>query len=90
MVHLKEHAQSVLKNFVRECVKFSEVMECYHLTGDFDFLLKIAIRDMDEYNDFLIHKLAAGEYWDGADEFCVIRREGERRRMRWGEGRRSD
>ncbi len=58
MVHLKEHAQVALKNFVRECVKFSEVMECYHLTGDFDFLLKVAIKDMDEYNDFLIHKLA--------------------------------
>src|ERR1700744_2138990 len=58
MVHLKEHAQVALKNFVRECIKFSEVMECYHLTGDFDFLLKIAIRDMDEYHDFLILKVA--------------------------------
>ena len=33
-------------------------MECYHLTGQFDFLLKIAIQDMNEYNAFLMNKLA--------------------------------
>lgn len=33
-------------------------MECYHMTGAFDFLLRIAIRDMDEYNKVLIEKLS--------------------------------
>ncbi len=57
-VQLKEHSQAALRGFEREGIKFQEVMECYHLTGQFDFLLKIAINDMNEYNAFLMTKLA--------------------------------
>lgn len=57
-VQLKEHSQAALRGFEKEVIKFAEVMECYHLTGQFDFLLKIAIKDMGEYNDFLMHRLA--------------------------------
>lgn len=57
-VQLKEHSQTALRGFEKEVIRFPEVMECYHLTGQFDFLLKIAIRDMTEYNDFLMHCLA--------------------------------
>jgi DNA-binding Lrp family transcriptional regulator len=57
-VQLKEHSQNALRSFLKEGSKFPEVMECYHLTGTFDFLLKIAIRDMTEYNGFLLNKLS--------------------------------
>ncbi|MBO9203345.1 MULTISPECIES: Lrp/AsnC family transcriptional regulator [Niastella] len=57
-IQLREHSQTALRNFEQKSVKFKEVMECYRLTGNFDFLLKIAIRDMKEYNDFLMNKLA--------------------------------
>ncbi|OQP54276.1 AsnC family transcriptional regulator [Niastella yeongjuensis] len=57
-VQLREHTQSALKAFEQKSVKIKEVMECYRLTGNFDFLLKIAIRDMREYNDFLMNKLS--------------------------------
>jgi DNA-binding Lrp family transcriptional regulator len=57
-VQLKEHSQAALRGFEKEGIKFQEVMECYQLTGQFDFLLKIAIRDMNEYNAFLMNKLA--------------------------------
>jgi Lrp/AsnC family leucine-responsive transcriptional regulator len=48
-----------LRSFLKEGNKFPEVMDCYHLTGTFDFLLKIAIRDMTGYNVFLMNKLSA-------------------------------
>ena len=57
-VHLKNHSQESLKAFMDASVKLPEVMECYHMTGAFDFLLRIAIRDMDEYNKVLIEKLS--------------------------------
>jgi len=57
-VQLREHSQAALRSFEQKSVKFREVMECYRLTGQFDFLLKIAIRDMQEYNGFLMDKLA--------------------------------
>ncbi|MET3979752.1 Lrp/AsnC family leucine-responsive transcriptional regulator [Mucilaginibacter sp. UYP25] len=57
-VLLKTHSSESLKNFMREAVKVSEIMECYHMTGTFDFLLRIAIRDMEEYNIVLVEKLS--------------------------------
>ena len=57
-VQLKEHSQKKLMAFSEEVIKLTEVMECYHMTGAFDFLLRIAIKDMDEYNQLLMNKLS--------------------------------
>ena len=61
-VKLKEHSEAVLSGFEREVIKFPEVMECYQLTGLSDFLIKVVIQDMEEYNHFLKNKLAALPY----------------------------
>jgi Lrp/AsnC family leucine-responsive transcriptional regulator len=57
-VMLKAHSSNSLKNFMSEAAKIPEIMECYHMTGAFDFLLRIAIRDMEEYNHLLVEKLS--------------------------------
>lgn len=57
-VQLREHAEQMMKNFEREVIRFPEVMECYHMTGQFDYLLKVALKDMDEYYTFMLEKLA--------------------------------
>ncbi|MBC7398835.1 MAG: Lrp/AsnC family transcriptional regulator [Mucilaginibacter sp.] len=57
-VQLKEHSQETLLGFNNEVIKLPEVMECYHMTGAFDFLLRIAIADMDEYYALLQSKLS--------------------------------
>lgn len=55
---LKEHTQDSLLRFPAEAIKLHEVMECYHMSGDFDFLLRIVIKDMEEYNHLLKKKLS--------------------------------
>ena len=57
-VQLKEHSHSMLKSFEKDIVNFGEVMECYHMTGLYDYLLKIAVKDMNEYQEFIVNKLA--------------------------------
>lgn len=57
-VLLNDHAAETLKGFEDEVIKFPEVMECLQMTGSFDFVLKIATRDMDCYHDFYRQKLA--------------------------------
>jgi len=57
-VQLKQHSRQSLKAYMAEVVKLPEVMECYHLTGPFDFLLRIACKDIDEYNIILNEKLS--------------------------------
>jgi len=57
-ISLKNHTRSYLEGFVDEMNKFDEVLECYHVAGDFDFFLKIAVKDMDAYEAFLLTKLS--------------------------------
>jgi len=57
-VQLKEHAEHMMKTFEKEVIKIPEVMECYHMTGQYDYLLKVAMGDMDEYYGFIISKIA--------------------------------
>jgi Lrp/AsnC family leucine-responsive transcriptional regulator len=57
-VFLKAHTAEVLNEFERDVAKFPEVMECYQMAGSYDFMLRIATKDMDAYHMFLRHKLA--------------------------------
>lgn len=57
-VQLKEHSFNMLKAFEKAVVKLDEVMECNHMTGSYDYLLKIGVRDMQEYQEFIINKLS--------------------------------
>lgn len=57
-VFLKAHTAEVLNEFEREVAKFAEVMECYQMAGSYDFMLRIATKDMEAYHMFLRHKLA--------------------------------
>lgn len=57
-VLLKEHTFKTLGDFEKSVAQFEEVMECYQMTGSFDFLLKIATSNMEEYHLFLRNKLA--------------------------------
>jgi len=57
-VLLNDHAFETLSTFEREVAKFPEVMECFQMTGTFDFILRIATADMDSYHEFYRHKLA--------------------------------
>jgi Lrp/AsnC family leucine-responsive transcriptional regulator len=56
-VQLKDHSQQSLSTFESEIIKFPEVIECFHLTGDFDFILRVAVKDRHTYHDFLMNKI---------------------------------
>ena len=57
-VQLKEHAHVMLKAFEKDIVKLNEVMECHHMTGSYDYLLKIVVKDMKVNQDFIVNKLS--------------------------------
>lgn len=57
-VSLKEHNRDYLLNFEKAVVELPEVLECHHVTGEYDYMLKIAVRDMDAYQRFIKEKLA--------------------------------
>jgi DNA-binding Lrp family transcriptional regulator len=71
-VTVKPHTEENLSAFLDEVVKLDEVMERSHLAGKFDFLLKIAVGDMDEYNELLRHKLAKLPKVDNMESLFVM------------------
>ncbi len=60
-VSLKEHSKIFIEKFETEILTFSEVNECYHIAGMFDYLLKVVVADMAAYQNFIINKLATLE-----------------------------
>jgi len=55
------HQTDYLRKFEKEIQQFPEVVECYHVAGMFDYLIKIYAEDMEQYQDFLSNKLASLE-----------------------------
>ena len=60
-VRLKEHAKNVGANFVKDIVALPEIIECYNIAGDYDFMLKILVENMENYQDFVMNKLSTIE-----------------------------
>lgn len=58
-VSLKAHNLELLVGFENEVVHLNEVSACYHIAGNYDYLLSIEVKDMDEYQQFLKEKLAS-------------------------------
>jgi len=58
MVCLSHHQISSLREVKERLTKMDEVLECYQLTGEIDFLLKVAVKDMHSYTDFVNNKLS--------------------------------
>ena len=49
--------QRRLEEFMEAVRGIDEITECYNTSGDFDFMIKIFVRDMEHYQDFVLHKL---------------------------------
>ncbi|OBQ56657.1 Lrp/AsnC family transcriptional regulator [Tamlana sp. s12] len=56
-VTLKEHTREIGNQFVKDILLLKEVVECYNISGDYDFLLKIVVSDMKEYQNFVLDHL---------------------------------
>ncbi len=56
-VRLRRMGKEIAHDFVSRVKGIPEVAECYNISGDFDYLLKIYAPDMKYYNDFLINTL---------------------------------
>ncbi|HSH02889.1 MAG TPA: Lrp/AsnC family transcriptional regulator [Anaerolineae bacterium] len=61
-VTLRRHEADAIAEFRAFVSTVPEILECYHITGEYDYLLKIIVRDTDHLEKFLVETLtpAAG------------------------------
>jgi len=57
-VSLKEHTKNAGLKFIETMHALNEVIECYNISGEFDFMLKVVSEDMNAYYDFHVNKLS--------------------------------
>ena len=60
-VSLKQHNKTAGSKFVKTINEMNEVLECYSISGEFDFMLKIVVEDMNAYYDFHVNRLSEME-----------------------------
>lgn len=61
-IKLVQHSKEYVTTFEREILKLEEVSECFHVSGDYDYILKIYVKNMQTYRDFMVTKLTAIKY----------------------------
>ncbi|MCW8309690.1 Lrp/AsnC family transcriptional regulator [Sphingobacterium sp. InxBP1] len=58
-IKLTQHKQDYIRQFEREVMELQEVSECFHVSGDYDYILKVCVRDMEDYRSFMLTKLTS-------------------------------
>jgi len=58
-VTLREHGEDLLREFKQAVASFEEVQGAWHTAGEEDFILRVLVSDMEQYEHFVVHRLSA-------------------------------
>lgn len=72
-VQLAEHDSPAIDRFAAAVTSWDEVVACHALTGDMDYLLHVAVRDLDHFSRFLLDKLLAASGVSDVNSSFVLR-----------------
>jgi Lrp/AsnC family leucine-responsive transcriptional regulator len=56
-IRLKQHSKELGMQFMRAINDINEITECYNISGDHDFMVKIHVENMPHYQDFLLNSM---------------------------------
>lgn len=59
MISLSMHQDQPIDQFIEKILEVPEVLACYHVSGDYDFMLRIVAKDMHDYERILKERLAS-------------------------------
>ena len=71
-ITLQGHTRSYLEKFVTQINTFPEVIECHRVSGNFDYLLKLVIEDIEAYEHFIISKLTLLPYLGNVQSLITL------------------
>jgi len=60
-VSLNQHSKKSGGQFIKLINDLPDVVECYSISGEFDFMLKIVTEDMNSYYNFHVNKLSQAD-----------------------------
>lgn len=71
-ITLQGHTRSFLEKFVSQINDFPEVVECHRISGTFDYLLKLVVKDIEAYETFIVSKLTLIPYLGSVQSFITL------------------
>ena len=71
-IKLVQHSKDYVVKFEREVAKLDEILECYHISGDYDYLLKVLVEDMDAFREFMVKKLTTIDHIGSTHSMFMI------------------
>ena len=72
MASLKAHSRRHIELFVSEINKIDEVIECHHITGSGDFILKIVSRNINTYQQLMLEKVSDIDGVDNLQSLIIL------------------
>jgi DNA-binding Lrp family transcriptional regulator len=71
-VSLKGHNKRNIDAFINSINAIPEVIECHHITGSGDFILKIISSDIQSYQKLMLEKVSEIEVVDGLQSMIIL------------------
>ena len=72
MVSLKGHNKDNIEKFIASIDKIDEIIECHHITGSGDFILKITASDIAAYQKLMLEKVSDIDVVDNMQSMVVL------------------
>ncbi len=72
MVTLKGHNKENIEKFIKEIKSINEVVECHHITGAGDFILKIVSADIAAYQQLMLEQVSNIEVVDSLQSLVIL------------------
>jgi DNA-binding Lrp family transcriptional regulator len=72
MVSIKGHNRESIDKFISAMANIKEVVECHHVTGQADFILRIVCSDIPAYQKLMLEKVSNIEVVDGMQSMVIL------------------
>jgi len=72
MASLKGHNKENIAKFMNAIAEIKEIVECHHVTGSADFILKIVCTDIPSYQNLMLEKVTNIEVVDNLQSMVIL------------------
>ena len=72
MVSLKGHNKKNLQSFLDKIKDVENIVECHHITGSGDFILRIVAEDIESYQELMLDKVTEIEVTDSLQSIVIL------------------
>ena len=56
-IRLERHSEEIIRVFEDQVKRIDEILDCYLMTGDSDYLLRVIVESLEDYEDFIRRKI---------------------------------